>query len=165
MKRPALPFYYKEDRAMKRCRITVMRKVHHADLSAQYENPIEHACDMAEGQVFLCNGWEKPSPRLHLTHRTCTHSYTHAHTHMHTCVCIHVMHMYTPAGPCTHTYAPVHAYTCAHTYTHTCIHMYTYVCIGACGLSAFAWGLAPGAPAGSPDPLTPRFIMICLTLR
>ncbi|MBR5572555.1 MAG: TIGR04076 family protein [Oscillospiraceae bacterium] len=45
---------------MKRCRITVMRKVHHADLSAQYENPIEHACDMVEGQVFLCNGWEKP---------------------------------------------------------------------------------------------------------
>ena len=45
---------------MKQCRITVVRKVHHADLSAQYENPIEHACDMAEGQVFIANGWEKP---------------------------------------------------------------------------------------------------------
>ena len=46
---------------MKKCRITVMRKVHHADLSALYENPIEHACDMEEGQVFIANGWEKPA--------------------------------------------------------------------------------------------------------
>ena len=45
---------------MKKCRITVMRKVHYADLSALYENPIEHACDMEEGQVFIANGWEKP---------------------------------------------------------------------------------------------------------
>ena len=45
---------------MKKCRITVMRKVHHADLSALYENPIEHACDMEEGQMFIANGWEKP---------------------------------------------------------------------------------------------------------
>ena len=45
---------------MKKCRITVMRKVHHADLSEKYENPIDHACDMEEGQVFICSGWEKP---------------------------------------------------------------------------------------------------------
>ena len=45
---------------MKKCRITVMRKVHHADLSALYENPIDHACDMEEGQVFIANGWAKP---------------------------------------------------------------------------------------------------------
>ncbi len=45
---------------MKKCRITVMRKVHHADLSEQYENPIQHACDMEEGQVFICSSWEKP---------------------------------------------------------------------------------------------------------
>ena len=45
---------------MKKCRITVMRKVHYADLSEKYENPIEHACDMEEGQVFIANGWEKP---------------------------------------------------------------------------------------------------------
>ena len=45
---------------MKKCRITVMRKVHHADLSALYENPIDHACDMEEGQMFIANGWEKP---------------------------------------------------------------------------------------------------------
>ena len=45
---------------MKKCRITVMRKVHYADLSAKYENPIQHACDMEEGQVFIANGWERP---------------------------------------------------------------------------------------------------------
>ena len=45
---------------MKKCRITVMRKVHHADLSEKYENPIQHACDMEEGQVFICSGWGKP---------------------------------------------------------------------------------------------------------
>ena len=27
---------------------------------AQYENPIEHACDMCEGQVFIANGWQRP---------------------------------------------------------------------------------------------------------
>lgn len=45
---------------MKKCRITVMRKIHHADLSELYENLIEHTCDMMEGQVFICNGWVKP---------------------------------------------------------------------------------------------------------
>lgn len=37
-----------------------MRKVLHADLAAQYENPIEHACDMTEGAVYVANGWQKP---------------------------------------------------------------------------------------------------------
>ena len=45
---------------MKKCRITVMRKACYPDLMAQYENPMEHACDMEEGQVFIANGWEKP---------------------------------------------------------------------------------------------------------
>jgi len=31
------------------------------DLMAQYENPIEHACDMCLGKVFIANGWQKPS--------------------------------------------------------------------------------------------------------
>ena len=44
---------------MKQCRITVMRVARYDDLIAQYENPIQHACDMTEGQVFLANGWEK----------------------------------------------------------------------------------------------------------
>ena len=42
------------------CRITVIRKCHHADLSALYENSIEHACDMIEGQTFLSQNAEKP---------------------------------------------------------------------------------------------------------
>ena len=35
------------------CRITVIRKCHHADLSAIYENPIEHTCDVTMGQQWV----------------------------------------------------------------------------------------------------------------
>ena len=45
---------------MKKCRITVMKKACYPDLIAQYENPIEHACDLELGQVFITNGWQKP---------------------------------------------------------------------------------------------------------
>lgn len=45
---------------MKPCRITVMRMAHYEDLMEQYENPMEHACDMQVGQVWITNGWEKP---------------------------------------------------------------------------------------------------------
>ena len=45
---------------MKKIRITVMRRAWYADLIEKYENPIEHACDMVEGQVFIANGTEKP---------------------------------------------------------------------------------------------------------
>ena len=45
---------------MKKCKITVMRMARYDDLMAQYENPIEHACDMKLGQVFIANGWQKP---------------------------------------------------------------------------------------------------------
>ena len=45
---------------MKNVRITVKRIARYDDLIAQYENPIEHACDMKVGQVFLCQGWQKP---------------------------------------------------------------------------------------------------------
>ena len=45
---------------MKKCRITVMRKASYPDLMERYENPIQHACDLEEGQVFIANGWEKP---------------------------------------------------------------------------------------------------------
>lgn len=30
------------------------------DLIEKYENPIQHACDMKTGQVFIANGWERP---------------------------------------------------------------------------------------------------------
>lgn len=45
---------------MKKCKITVMRMANYADLSQQYENPIEHTCEMQLGQVFIANGWERP---------------------------------------------------------------------------------------------------------
>ena len=45
---------------MKKCKITVMRMACYDDLMAQYENPIQHACDLRPGQVFIANGWQKP---------------------------------------------------------------------------------------------------------
>ena len=45
---------------MKKVRITVKHIACYKDLIAQYENPIEHACDMKEGQVFIANGFNKP---------------------------------------------------------------------------------------------------------
>lgn len=45
---------------MKQVKISVMKMAHYADLIEKYENPIEHACDMKEGQVFIANGWQKP---------------------------------------------------------------------------------------------------------
>ena len=46
---------------MKKVRITVMRTARYDDLIGQYENPIEHACDMREGHVFIANGWQRPA--------------------------------------------------------------------------------------------------------
>ena len=45
---------------MKKVRITAVRKASYPDLMAKYENPIQHACDVCEGQVWIANGWEKP---------------------------------------------------------------------------------------------------------
>ena len=45
---------------MKKVRITVMRTARYDDLIEKYENPIEHACDMRDGQVFIANGWQRP---------------------------------------------------------------------------------------------------------
>ena len=45
---------------MKKIRITVMRMASYPDLSAAYENPLEHACDMQLGQVFIADGWRRP---------------------------------------------------------------------------------------------------------
>ena len=45
---------------MKKVRITVMRTARYDDLIEQYENPIRHACDMREGQVFIADGWQRP---------------------------------------------------------------------------------------------------------
>ncbi|MBQ8129889.1 MAG: TIGR04076 family protein [Clostridia bacterium] len=45
---------------MKKVRITVVRKACYEDLMARYENPLEHACGMEEGQVFIADGWQRP---------------------------------------------------------------------------------------------------------
>lgn len=45
---------------MKKCKITVMKIACYKDLMEKYENPMEHACDMQLGQVFIANGWKKP---------------------------------------------------------------------------------------------------------
>ena len=45
---------------VKRVKITVMKKASHDDLIRKYENPIEHPCDMSEGEVFYACGFEKP---------------------------------------------------------------------------------------------------------
>ena len=46
---------------MKRVKITAIRKACYKDLIEKYENPIQHACDVEEGQVFIANGWARPS--------------------------------------------------------------------------------------------------------
>lgn len=46
---------------MKKVRITVMRTARYDDLIAQYENPIEHACELHTGQVFIADGWQRPA--------------------------------------------------------------------------------------------------------
>ena len=46
---------------MKKVKITVMKTACYKDLIEKYENPISHACDMKEGQIFIANGWEKPN--------------------------------------------------------------------------------------------------------
>ena len=45
---------------MKKCKITVMRKTEYPDLMKEYENPIQHACDLSVGQTFIANGWKRP---------------------------------------------------------------------------------------------------------
>ena len=45
---------------MKKVRITAIRKTSYPDLMARYENPMEHACSVEEGMVWLSIGGEKP---------------------------------------------------------------------------------------------------------
>ncbi len=37
-----------------------MKKAFYPDLKEKYENPIEHACDIEEGQIFISKQGEKP---------------------------------------------------------------------------------------------------------
>ncbi|MBR0271491.1 MAG: TIGR04076 family protein [Methanobrevibacter sp.] len=45
---------------MKKVKITVMKKARYDDLIEEYENPLEHECDVELGDVFIANGWVKP---------------------------------------------------------------------------------------------------------
>ena len=45
---------------MKTVKITVMRMARYDDLIEKYENPIEHACDMHLGDIFICKNAKKP---------------------------------------------------------------------------------------------------------
>ena len=45
---------------MNKVRITVMKVQRYDDLIDKFENPMEHACSMKEGMVFIANGWERP---------------------------------------------------------------------------------------------------------
>ena len=44
----------------KAVRITAIRRTIYPDLMALYENPMEHACDVAEGQVFISHDGRCP---------------------------------------------------------------------------------------------------------
>ena len=46
---------------MKDVKITAVRKANYPDLMAKYENPIEHACDVQEGQMWISREGEKPA--------------------------------------------------------------------------------------------------------
>lgn len=45
---------------MEYVKITVMRIAHYDDLMAEYENPMEYACAMREGQVFFAKDRHLP---------------------------------------------------------------------------------------------------------
>lgn len=45
---------------MKDVKITAVRKTEYADLMAMYENPIDHACDVQVGDVFVSRDGEMP---------------------------------------------------------------------------------------------------------
>ena len=45
---------------MKKVRITAIRKTCYPDLMEKYENPIQHACEVNEGQGWGANGGCKP---------------------------------------------------------------------------------------------------------
>ena len=45
---------------MHKVKITVMRKARYDDLIEKYENPIEHACDIKLGEVFVSQNAQNP---------------------------------------------------------------------------------------------------------
>lgn len=50
----------KEKTTMTKIKITAIRQTIYNDLMEQYENPIEHTCDVSMGQVWIADGLVKP---------------------------------------------------------------------------------------------------------
>ena len=50
----------KENETLKSVRITAVRQTVYRDLMAQYENPIEHTCDITVGQTFISVDGKRP---------------------------------------------------------------------------------------------------------
>ena len=48
------------EKTLKNIRITAVRKTEYPDLMAQYENQIEHACEVKLGQSWISEGGRKP---------------------------------------------------------------------------------------------------------
>ena len=46
-------------------RITALRKTCHPDLMEQYENPIEHTCDVEEGMTWISENGQRPEGLCH----------------------------------------------------------------------------------------------------
>ena len=46
---------------MKKPKITAVKAVNHSDLSAIYENAIEHTCDVKVGDVFISEDAKRPN--------------------------------------------------------------------------------------------------------
>ena len=45
---------------MYKVKITAVRRTEYRDLMEKYENPIEHTCDVLEGQTFISINGERP---------------------------------------------------------------------------------------------------------
>ena len=45
---------------MNKVRITAIRQTVYEDLMAKYENPIEHTCDVLEGQQWISENGQRP---------------------------------------------------------------------------------------------------------
>ena len=50
----------KENKTLRPVRITAMRQTVYRDLMAQFENPIEHTCDITVGQSFTSVDGKRP---------------------------------------------------------------------------------------------------------
>lgn len=50
-----------DNKPLKPVRITAMRQTVYRDLMEQYENPIEHTCDIRVGQTFVSHDAHRPS--------------------------------------------------------------------------------------------------------